>query len=454
MVQCKSGPVSRAGWLPKALAVVALLRFSPALPAQIFVGEEQAQADAKAKAASDRLTEANAALEAADYPRALKLLTPLAEASPKDAHLLFDLAISQDALDQNSPAEASYRQSIADDPAYLEPRVGLGLMLARTGHTEAAHKELLEAVALKDDKEEDKPLRARAYRALARLDVATAPAAARDELLEALKLTPETPQDTELSAELAAHASNGQLAAEQAYRRSLAAVPNDPAATAGLAHLLIQQKKSAEAEPLLTAALAEHPGDSTLTVQLATLYASEGKSAQALPLVEQLHAAHPDDTAVNRLLADLYAEGGDYAKAEPLLAALSAQSPQDAVLADDHADALIHTGRNADAQAILQRIVAQPALFHTPADLGSAASHLAFAASENNDPAACLQALTVRATVLPPSPSSLFLEAISHDKLRQRKEAIEAYKRFLALANGKLPDQEFQARHRLVALQH
>jgi predicted Zn-dependent protease len=417
--------------------------------AQIFVGSPEEHRDPKAEAKSAKLAEANEALQAQDYPKALKLLTPLAEADPKDAHLLFDLAVAQDQLDQNSPAEASYRQAIADDETYLDPRVGLGLLLARAGRTADAHTELLAAVALKSD---DAPLRARAYRALARLDVATAPGPARDELLEALKLTPTTPEDTELSAELAAGATNGQAAAEQAYRKSLAAEPNDPAATAGLAHLLLQAKKATEAEPMLTAALAEHPGDTRLTVQLAAVYAAEGKNDEALPLVEQLHTAHPDEPAVSRMLADLYAGSGDYAKAEPLLATLGGASPQDGVLADDHADALIHLGRFAEAVALLKPIVAQPILFHSPQDLGSAASHLAFASSENHDPVGCLQALVVRGTVLPPSPSSLFLEAISHDRLRQRKEAAEAYKRFLAAANGKFPDQEFQARHRLVAL--
>jgi hypothetical protein len=63
-----------------------------------------------------------------------------------------------------------------------------------------------------------------------------------------------------------------------------------------------------------------------------------------------------------------------------------------------------------------------------------------------------LQALAARATVLPNSPSSLFLEATSYDTLRENKEAAKAYRAFLAVANGKYPDQEFQARHRLVAL--
>ena len=86
--------------------------------------------------------------------------------------------------------------------------------------------------------------------------------------------------------------------------------------------------------------------------------------------------------------------------------------------------------------------------------LGEAAGHLAFAASRNHDPHMALQALAERATVLPNSPSSLFLEATAHDTLHQFKDAERAYRAFLALAGGKYPDQEFQARHRLIALEH
>ena len=435
--------------------VLGLSLLSLPLRAQIFAGTPEAQDDPQSRADRARRSEANDAMQAGDFAKALKLLTPLAEAHPKDAHLIFDYALAEDELDQTSAAEASYRQAIADDAAYLDPRVGLGLLLARNGRAAEAHKEFEAAVAVTDG---DKELRARAYRAMARLDATTAPAAARDELLAALKLTPETPDDTVMAAELAAHAGNGQAAAEQEYRRALAARPNDPATTAGLAHVLLQEKKPDEAEAILLKALAEQAGDMVLTAQLAAVYVSEGRTAEALPLVEQMHGSRPADGAISRMLADLYVQSSEYDKAEPLLAALAGQAPQDAGLVDDYADSLMHLGRHAEAERLLQRLVAQPHLFDQLPNgkelLGAAASHLALAASENGDPTECLQALALRDTVLPTSPMTLFLRAISYDKLRRSKEAIAAYKQFLAGANGKFPDQEFQARHRLVALEH
>lgn len=407
------------------------------------------------------IAEANAALAAGEYARALKLLAPLAAADPHNALLAYDLGSSQDALDQTQAAEQSYRAAIADNPAMLEPRVALGLLLARSGQLPQARSELAAAVALpqadaaqSSHQVADNALRARAYRALARLDQKQRPADARDELLAALKLSPETPEDTLLTAELAQAASNGAAPAEAAYRRVLAADPGNPEASAALAHLLAQQNHPDEAEAVLRTGLKIHPTEPTMSMQLAALLGRGGNQAKALPLVESLHTSDPANPDISRALSRLYLATGDDAKAEPLLAMLIALHPRDTSLIDDRARALIHLKRFAEAQQLLSPVVAQPELFATKADLGDAATDLAFAASENNDPAATLQALAIRATVLPPSPPVLFLAAISHDHLHQVQAAREAYRQFLTAAKGTLPDQESEARHRLITLDH
>jgi predicted Zn-dependent protease len=402
---------------------------------------------------------ANEALAAHDFPRALQLLAPLAAASPSDAQLLYDLGSAQDALDQAGPAETSYRAAIADNANLITPRVALGLLLARNGQLAQARVELVAATGLSAPtdgaaQKDANLLKARAYRALARIDQKTRPGDARDELLAALKLTPETPEDTLLAAELAEAATGGAAAAEAEYRKLLASDPSDPSAAASLAHLMIEQKRLPEAQTLLETSLKENPGNPALTTQLASILIAQGKPADAIQLVEPVHAAHPGDADITHLLAGLYLEGKDYLKAEPLLAALAIDRPKDVSVVIDRADALIHLRRYAEAEQVLARVVAQPALFGTPAELGNAAGALAFASSENNDPEGALHAVAVRATVLPSSPSTLFLTAISQDKLHHFKLAAQAYKDFLAASNGALPDQEFEARHRLVALDH
>ncbi|MCU1321603.1 MAG: hypothetical protein JWM43_1252 [Acidobacteriaceae bacterium] len=441
--------------LQRTSSLLLFLLFFIAYPSQAQLPAGTRDANTPAQITPDPLrTQADEALDKRDFPTALKLLTVLVEKNPADAHLLYELASTQDAMDQNSAAAETYRRSIAADPKLFEPHLALALLLARQGEAKDARAELTTAVAMPTA---EPALKARAYRTLARLDQTTDPAAASAALLAALKLSPETPEDILLAAELAEN--SGDLpAAEASYRRLLKTTPDDPATTAALTHLLLRQNKPAEAESLLTAALAKNPDDTTLNAQLATVYMANpdpAKSALALPLVENLHSSHPSDPAITRLLARLYSRNGDYAKADPLFGTLIASSAQpDPTLLDDRADALIHLKRPAEAEALLKRAVATPSAFSSKEDLGIAASHLAFAASENNDPAVTLQALALRATLLPQSPSSLFLAATAHDKLHQAKEASELYKQFLTVANGKFPDEEWQARHRLITLSH
>jgi tetratricopeptide (TPR) repeat protein len=439
----------RASILSSLIFSTLLIAGSPA-HAQLPAGTTDTTAQPQPAPQDPLRTQANEALDKQDYPTALKLLTALAEKNPTDAHLLYDLAFAQDALDQTTAAEATYRRAIAADATYVDPHLALGLLLARGGKLTQAHAELAFATTLTSD---NPLLKARAYRALARIDRTTNYALASDELLAALKLSPETPDDILFSGELA-EASGDPTSAELAYRRLLAVDPKNQDATAALIHLLLTQKKPDQAETLLTAALANDPDNLTLNAQLASLYEQQGKPAQALPLVEKLHATHPGDASLTRLLARLYTLSDQYDQAAPLYAALVVAAPQDVTLVDDSANALIHLRKFAEAEALLKRAIAQPSAFPSQDDLALAAGHLAFAASQNNDPATTLQAIAIRDRVLPQSPSSLFLAATAHDKLHQVKLASDLYKQFLSVANGKFPDEEWEARHRLLTLEH
>ena len=66
-----------------------------------------------------------------------------------------------------------------------------------------------------------------------------------------------------------AEAEGDKEVAEEAYRRVLKIQPESSAAIAGLSHLLLQEKKYSEVEPLLKSALARDPDDPALNAQLA-----------------------------------------------------------------------------------------------------------------------------------------------------------------------------------------
>jgi tetratricopeptide (TPR) repeat protein len=317
-------------------------------------------------------------------------------------------------------------------------------LLARQNKLEAARPELALATTL-DPGEGGPALKARAWRAMAQIDRNNDPEEASNDLLQALKLTPETTDDTLLAANLADQTGQYE-AAETAYRRILAIDPKSAPASAGLAHLLIARKKYPEAESFLRTALESSPGDPALTAQLATVLAAQDK-AEALPLFEKLHEAHPADAAITRMLAQVLADAGDAAASDHLYSSLLATSPEDAALLIGHGQNLIRLLKYAEAYAAFDK-----ATRLDPAD-ADGWSGLAFVAMQTNRPAVTLHALTMRSKYLPETPSTYFLWASAYDAQHDKKSAAVYYHHFLQSSAGKFPDEEAQARQRLLVLE-
>ena len=78
--------------------------------------------------------------------------------------------------------------------------------------------------------------------------------------------------------------------------------------------------------------------------------------------------------------------------------------------------------------------------------------NLAVVAAENRNFNLAIHALEQRGKYLPETPATYFLRATSYDNLRATMKAVENYQQFLAMDGGKMPDQEWQARHRLIAI--
>jgi tetratricopeptide (TPR) repeat protein len=386
---------------------------------------------------------AESAIASSDWKTAETKLDAYLATHPTDASALFDAGYVADAQNRLDDAAALYRRAIVANPKSFEAHISLGLLLARQNKFDEARPELVTAATL-DPGEAGPALKARAWRALARIDGATDPAAASNDLLEALKLSPETPEDTLLAAELAEKSGQND-AAEAAYRRVLLKDPHSVPANAGLAHLLILRKEYPEAATLLRAALAGAPDDPTLNAQLAAVLVAQD-DADALPLLQKLHSAHPADPAITRMLAQVLAVAGDYAGSDRLYLRLLAANPQDADLLVAHGQNLVRQAQMEEAMKVFDKA--------TQIDPANADgwSGLAFAASRAGHPDLAVHALIMRSRFLPENASTLFLWAISYDSLHQKQQAAAYYRRFLQAAAGKMPDQEWQARQRLQIL--
>jgi tetratricopeptide (TPR) repeat protein len=393
---------------------------------------------------SDQVADAEAAIAGTDWKTAEAKLDSWLAAHPADPRALFDAGYVADVQDRRSDAEALYLRAIAADGSAFDPRLLLGLLLARQGKTADARVELIKATEL-DPGEGGPELKARAWRAITRIDRDSDPATASNDLLEALKLSPETTDDTLLAADLAAR--SGKLdAAESEYRRVLAKDPASEPANTGLAHVLIRQQHYAEAETLLRAALEHSPDDPALTAQLAAVLAAQDKG-EALPLLEKLHAAHPADVPIARMLAEVLADAGEFAESDELYVKLLATAPEDPVLLVGHGQNLVRQTRYAAAFAAFDKA--------TQLDPANADgwSGLAFTASRTDRPSVTLHALTMRSKYMPENASTYFLWAKAYDLLHENTQAASYYHHFLEASAGKYPGEEVQAKERLKVLE-
>jgi cytochrome c-type biogenesis protein CcmH/NrfG len=147
------------------------------------------------------------------------------------------------------------------------------------------------------------------------------------------------------------------------------------------------------------------------------------------------------------MLAETLSVAGDDAGSDHLYVGLLAASPNDPGLLIAHGQNLIRQQKFAEAFAAFDK-----ATQLDPAD-PDGWSGLAFAASRTNQPSITLHALTMRSKYLAENPSTYFLWATAYDTLHDKASAVAYYHHFLDAAAGKFPNQEWQARQRLILLE-
>ena len=357
----------------------------------------------------------------------------------------FDLGFVLNRLGRTEDSVAAYRKSVAAKPDVFESNLNLGLMLARSNKSES-EQYLRAATTLKptDHAEEGQ---ARAWLSLGHLLENSKPEDALAAYQKAAALTPKDPEP-HLSAGLLQERQKNFPAAEAEYKQVLALDPHSTEAVLGLTNLYMKSGRLADAEPMVRKLAADRPDDAGIHLQLARVLAAQKKNEDAIPEIQTALKLSPSDAEAQRDLADLYASAGKNDQAEPLYRALASAHPNDPELHRALGQSLLRQKKFLEAQQELVNAV------RLKRDSPDTYVDLAFAASENKNYELAVRALNGREMLnaeMPPV--CFFLRASAYDHLGDYKRASVDYHRFLDSANGKYPDQEWQARHRLIAIE-
>jgi predicted Zn-dependent protease len=202
-----------------------------------------------------------------------------------------------------------------------------------------------------------------------------------------------------------------------------------------------------DAEDYLRKLLAENMNSGPVEIQFGRVLAAEGKNDEAIAALQAGIKLVPRDEGARRDLAEVYTTAGKNDLAESIYSALLTAHPNDAELHRRLGQTLLREKKSKEAQQeFLTALKLKP-------DLGEAYGDLAFAAGENENYALALKALDARSKLLPENAVTYFLRASACDHLKDFKTAAVNYHLFLKAADGKYPDYEWKAKHRLIAIE-
>jgi len=395
-------------------------------------------------APSTDLTAAEAAIEKQDYAAAEPLLNKVVAGDASNFAAWFDLGFVYNALGKLDESIAAYRKSVAAKPDVFESNLNLGLMLVKSAKPDA-ETYLRAATTLKPTSHAEQG-QARAWMSLAHLLEASKPDEAIAAYHHAATLQPKDPEP-HLSAGTLLEKQNQFADAEQEYKQAAALDPSSSDAYVGIANIYMRGGRFLEAEEILRKLVVLRPTDARAHMQLGRVLAASSKNDDAIAELEAALKLSPDDVSVKRDLADVYSQAGKFDLAEAQYHALLATMPKDAELHASLGKAFLKQRKYPEAeQELIAAVQLKPDFAPVYGDLANAADH------NKNYPLA-IKALDIRAKLLPEPPLSFFLRATAYDHLRDYKQASLNYHRFLEASTGQNPDQEWQARHRLIAIE-
>lgn len=384
---------------------------------------------------SDPAAEGRKALEANNFALAAEQYQKAVTADPKDWPSRFHLALALSFLNKDNEAAAEYRKVLESQPQLYEAQLNLGILLLRQKSGEEALKLLTAAVQQKP-----KEYRPNYYYA------------------EALA------------------ASGNAAGAEAAYHKAIELQPNSAESQVGLARLLAKQNRLADAEPLYRQAAQGDPEFRRALLELAGLLEEAKQTEKAVEIYRQF----PEDTAARERMGALLLQGGQAQEAIPELEKSYKESPTNANRLA-LATAYLRAKQAVKALPLLQQAVAaepndvQLRLYYGRAlrdqrqfqpaaaeffkatqlkqDSKEAWSELAGMLILLENYTQALKALDNAHALGGETTAYWYFRALCLDHLKDYKQALPSYEKFLSLSVNKNPDEEFKARQRIKVIQ-
>jgi tetratricopeptide (TPR) repeat protein len=390
-----------------------------------------------------KLTQAEDAIAKQDYATAEPLLKQVVAERPADYAAWYDLGFLYHAQGRNDESIEAYKKSVQAKPTVFESNLNLGLELASAGKPEA--EQYLRAATKLTPTSHPVAGRKRAWIALGHVLESSNPEEAVSAFRQAAVADPKDPEPHLLAGSALEQLKNPE--AEQEYQLALSVDPKSTDALTALTNFYMAQHRFSDAEALLRKLVVVHPNDPAVHMQLGRMLAIAGKNDDAIAEMQAGLKLDPSDTKAQRDLADLFVTTHKYADAEQIYMSLLKQSPNDAGLHHLLGRAIMQQKKFGDAEKELARAI------QLKPDSGEAYGDLAIAANGNKDYPLVIKCLDARAKYLPENPLSYFLRATAYDHLRDVKQASRYYHEFLNVSGGKFPEQEWQAKHRLIAIE-
>ena len=384
---------------------------------------------------ADYTTEGMKALDEGKYEAAAQAFHKAIEADSKDYFAHFNLAMAYTLLERDPEAVAEYRKTLELKPGLYEAELNGGIVLLR-------QKNPVEALPLLEHAAAQKPqeFRPRYYLAESQLQ------------------------------------TGDYAKAEESYKLAIALDAKSAGAQLGMAQSLVQQGRIGDADPYFRQAAQLEPKYRDYLLELAGLYEKASQNRQAI----EIYREFPDNPAAQTRMGELLLESKQFEDAVPRLEQAFAKDPSPANRSA-LAAAYVFTAKLDRALPLLEQSVAaepgnydlrmmyaralrdkrqfQPAArqFYEAARLKPAEpkpwTELGGMLYMAGDLPQALAAFEQAAKNGESAAGNWFLRAIILDKLRQVKPAKDAYEHFLAMSQGKNPNQEFQARQRVRILQ-